>query len=36
MTLDEIAKLKLKITFEDDEYHFYLINGKDEIELEFE
>ena len=36
MTLDEIAELKLKITFEDDEYHFYLINGKDEIELEFE
>ena len=36
MTLDEIAELKLKVTFEDDEYHFYLINGKDEIELEFE
>lgn len=36
MKLDEIAELKLKITFEDDEYHFYLINGKDEIELEFE
>lgn len=36
MTLDEIAELKLKITFEDDEYHFYLINKEDEIELEFE
>lgn len=36
MTLDEIAELKLKITFEDDEYRFYLVNGKDEIELEFE
>lgn len=36
MKRDEIAELKLKITFEDDEYHFYLVNGKDEIELEFE
>lgn len=36
MKLDEIAELKLKITFENDEYHFYLVNGKDEIELEFE
>ena len=36
MKLDEIAELKLKITFEDDEYHFYLINKEDEIELEFE
>ena len=36
MKLDEIAELKLKVTFEDDEYHFYLVNGKDEIELEFE
>nr|DAX81605.1 MAG TPA: hypothetical protein [Caudoviricetes sp.] len=36
MTLDEIAELKLRTTFEDDEYHFYLVNGKDEIELEFE
>lgn len=36
MKRDEIAELKLKITFEDDEYHFYLINKEDEIELEFE
>lgn len=36
MKRDEIAELKLKITFENDEYHFYLVNGKDEIELEFE
>lgn len=36
MTLDEIAELKLRVRFEDDEYRFYLVNGKDEIELEFE
>lgn len=36
MSLDEIAELKLKITFEDDEYRFYLVNKEDEIELEFE
>lgn len=36
MTLDEIAELKLKVTFEDDEYRFYLVNKEDEIELEFE
>lgn len=36
MSLDEIAELKLRVRFEDSEYHFYLVNGKDEIELEFE
>ena len=36
MSLDEIAELKLRVRFEDGEYHFYLVNGKDEIELEFE
>lgn len=36
MKSDEIKGLKLKVSFKNDEYRFYLVNKDGEIELEFE
>ena len=36
MKPDEIRGLKLKVSFKNDEYRFYLVNKDGEIELEFE